>query len=136
MKSQVLNNKGLNALRLILLVNLNASIIFLLIITIITLSGSEAFLPDERNLYGPLAGNMRIMLIYLCMTVITVYSYCRFSHNSHGLILMGGFLILLIASLQVYSMINQIPVHENYGYLLFYLGSSHILYGLIDHKDP
>lgn len=127
--------KGLNALRLVLLVNLNASIIFLLIITIITLSGSEVFLPDERDLYGPLAGNMRIMLIYLCMTVITVYSYCRFSHNAHGLILMGGFLILLIASLQVYSMINQIPVHENYSYLLFYLGSSHLLYGLIDRKN-
>ncbi len=57
MKSQVLNMKGLNALRLVLLVNLNASIIFLLIITIITLSGSEVFLPDERDLYGPLAGD-------------------------------------------------------------------------------
>lgn len=123
-------SKSLAVLKILLQVNFNASVIFLLIVSVFSLAGSDFFFADQRDLYGPLAGNLRLMLIYLCLTEIAVYSYCHFSHNNQGIVILGIFLLLLIASLQFYGYVNQIPIDTNYHFFFLYLGLSHILFGV------
>lgn len=129
MNATVVVSKSLSFLKLLLQVNFNASVIFLLIVSVISMAGSDFFFTDNSDLYGPLAHNLRFVLFYLCMIELGVYSFCRFVGNYQGIAVLGVFILLLIASLEVYSVINQIPVDENYARLFWYSGLSHLGFG-------
>jgi hypothetical protein len=129
MNSVAIASKSLSLLKLLLQVNFNASVIFLLIVSVISMTGSDYFFTDNSDLYGPLANNLRFVLFYLCMIEIGVYSFCRFVDNYQGIALLGVFILLLIASLEVYSVINQVPVDDNYARLFLYSGLSHLGFG-------
>ncbi len=130
MNTQISPSASLNILKIALQVNVHASIIILLIVSILTISGSDLLFTELSELYGPLAGNLRLMLVYLCIVEITVFSYCHFSNNYQGTALLGIFLLLLIPALAFYGRVNQIPIDNNYHWLFLYLGVSHLLYGL------
>ncbi len=128
-------SKSLTVVKILVQVNFNAAVIFLLIVSVFSIAGSEFFFSDLADLYGPLAGNLRMMLAYLCLTEVAVYSYCRYSHNNQGLVVLGIFLLFLILSLQFYGYINQIPIDKNYYGFFLYLGLSHILFGAFSSPD-
>ncbi|MDD1621468.1 MAG: hypothetical protein LUQ11_08295 [Methylococcaceae bacterium] len=131
MNNSSVNNKGFNVLKLILAINFNASVIFLLIVGVISAMGSTLFFDDQNELYGPMAGNLRLMLIYLCLTELAVYSFCRFGDNYQGLLILGAFLLILMVSIEFYGTINQVPIDDNYPRFFLYLGLSHIGYGAL-----
>lgn len=110
-------------------VNFNAAVILLLISGAATVLGNPLFFEDISDLYGPLANNMRLMMFYLCLIQIAVYSFYTLSNSPTVLAALGIFLLLLIGSLEFYSVINQIEVDENYRLLFIYSGLSHLLYG-------
>ena len=87
MNSAVIAGKSLSLLKLLLQVNFNASVIFFLIVSVISMTGSDYFFSDNSDLYGPLANNLRFVLFYLCMIEIGVYSFCRFVNNYQGIAL-------------------------------------------------
>lgn len=132
MNNSIVTGKSINVLKLLLAVNFNASVIFLLIATVISALGGTLFFEDQSELYGPLASNLRLMLVYLSLTELSVYSFCRFNNSYQNLTLLGMFLLLLAVSIEIYSAINQIPVDENYRWFFLYLGLSHIGYGGMD----
>lgn len=119
------------ALNILLQLNFNASIIFLLIVSAISMTGSSFFFENSAELYGPMAANLPLMLVYLSLTEIAVTSFCRFSGNYQALLALGAFLLLLTVSVEFYGVINQVPVDENYRWLFLYLGLSHLAYGWI-----
>jgi hypothetical protein len=118
-------------LKLLLAVNFSASLIFLLLVSIISLFGSPLIFEDQNELYGPMAGNLRLMLVYLCLTELAVFSFCRFSDNYRGVLVLGLFLLLLAISIEFYGEINQVPIDENYRWFFMYLGLSHVAYGTL-----
>ncbi len=126
MNNSGVNDKGFNVLKLILAVNFNAAVIFLLIVGVISAMGGTLIFEDQSELYGPMAGNLRLMLIYLCLTELAVYSYCRFGETYQGLFVLGIFLLLLAISIEFYGAINQIPIDGNYRWFFLYLGLSHV----------
>lgn len=129
MLSDSMTTKTLNFVQLILQVNFNAAVILLLISGAATVLGNPMFFEDNSDLYGPLANNMRLMMFYLCLIQIAVYSFYTLGNSPTALAILGIFLLLLIGALEFYSVVNQIEVDENYRELFIYSGLSHLLYG-------
>lgn len=126
-----------NLLHLLLQVNFNASAIFVLIVSVLSLTGSEIFFDNSAELYGPLANNLRFVLFYLCLIQVAVYGFYQTSRNYAALLMLGVFLLLLTFSLEFYAAINQIEIDQNYSRLFLYAGLSHSLYGglaIVKHK--
>lgn len=129
MNTQSISIKSLNMLQLLLQINFNASVIFLLIVSVLSITGSEMFFENSPDLYGPLANNLRIVLLYICMMQLAVYGFYQMSNNYAGVFILGAFLLVLIVALKFYSVINQIEVDESYQQVFLYAGLSHLFYG-------
>ncbi|WP_150051055.1 MULTISPECIES: hypothetical protein [Methylomonas] len=129
MNTQALSHHSMRCLLLLLRINFNASVIIVLVAGIMTLTGSELFFRNTVDLYGPLANNLRWVLMYLCLVQLAVYGFYQFSQNYAAVFALGGFILLLILSLEYYSSINQIEIDDNFEPFLLYTGLSHVLYG-------
>jgi len=129
MNTQALSHQSIRCLLLVLRINFNASVIIVLVAGVMTLTGSELFFRNTVDLYGPLANNLRWVLMYLCLVQLAVYGFYQFSQNYTAVFALGGFILLLILSLEYYSSINQIEIDENFEPFLLYAGLSHVLYG-------
>ncbi len=120
---------GWLAIRVISSLNLQAAIGFLLFGAVLALRGESQFFEYEDDVYGPMMGNLRLMLVYLGVAEIAVYIMCRMRGKYQVMLLVGGFFIILMASIDFYGFINQVPVDDHYKFLFLYLGLSHLLYG-------
>lgn len=129
MNTQSISNKSLNLLQILLQINFNASVIFVLLVSILTITGSELFFENSADLYGPLANNLRIVLVYICMMQLAVYGFYQINNNYAGVFVLGVFLLVMIIALKFYAVINQIEVDDNYHQVFLYAGFSHLLYG-------
>ncbi|AEG00109.1 hypothetical protein [Methylomonas methanica] len=129
MNTRSLSSASLNILQIFLQVNFNASVILILLASVLSLTGSEFFFENTSDLYGPLANNLRLVLIYLCLVQIAVYGFYQMSSNYAAIVALGAFLLILILSLEYYSAVNQVEIDENYQQVFLYAGLSHLLYG-------
>lgn len=129
MIAKFLNQKTLQLLSMLSAVNFNAAIIFLLIVSLISAAGSVVIFDNNSELYGPLAGNLRLMLVYLTLSQFAAYCFCSYTQNYRPLMPVGLFWLLLMGSIEFYGMVNQIPIDEDYGRLFLYLGLSNLVYG-------
>lgn len=123
------SNVSLNILQQLLQFNFNVSVIFILLVSLLSLTGSELFFENNSDLYGPLANNLRMVLLYLSLVQLAVYGVYQFSCNYAAVFTLGAFLLILIVSLQCYSIINQIDIDPNYQKIFLYAGLSQVLYG-------
>ncbi|MGZ8144675.1 MAG: hypothetical protein ACXW0L_08505 [Methylosarcina sp.] len=114
--------------------NFYISVISLITAGVMAISGGPSFFEFNEDLYGPLANNLRIMLIYLTIAEVILCSYCFLIKQFKIFIIAGFFLILTSGSLKFYSVINDIAVDENFFVFFLYLGLSHILFGIIKSK--
>jgi len=129
MIDKFLNQKTLPLLSLMSAINFNGAVIFLLVVSLFSAAGSSLFFDNNSELYGPLAGNLRLMLIYLTLSQFAGYCFCSYSQNYRPLLPIGLFWLLLMGSIEFYGMVNQIPIDEDYGWLFLYLGLSNWVYG-------
>lgn len=129
MNTRSLSCTSLNIIQIVLQVNFNASVMLILLASILSLTGSEFFFENTSDLYGPLANNLRLVLIYLCLVQIAVYAFHQISNNFTAITALGAFLLLLTISLEYYGSVNQLKIDENYQRLFLYAGMSHLLYG-------
>ena len=129
MNTHILFRSFMNLLQLFLQVNFNASVIFLLIASVLTLTGSELLIASDQDLYGPLVNNMRFILFYLCLMQVAVYGMYRAKKSYAAVLFLGVFFLLLMGSLEFYCEINQIEVDGNYQQIFLYVGLSHAFYG-------
>jgi len=113
--------------------NFYLSIIALIAGGILSFSDNGSFFEFHTDLYGPLANNLRMMLVYLALTEIFLCISCFFSGNTHYFMLVGLSLTLMSGSLQVYSLINAIEVDPNLSIFFAYTGLSHLAFGLSAH---
>lgn len=114
--------------QLVLAVNFTAALIFMVLVSFMTFLGHSVLFEDHSDLYGPMDSNLRLMMLYLCLTEIAVCSFCHFSKQYQGVLLMGCFLLVLAVSVDFYGEINQVPIDEHYRWFFAYLGLSHVAY--------
>jgi hypothetical protein len=129
MNTRSLSCTSLNIIQTVLQVNFNASVMLILLASILSLTGSEFFFENNSDLYGPLVNNLRLVLIYLCLVQIAVYGFYQVSSNYAAIVALGTFLLVLTVSLEYYGSVNQLEIDENYQQLFLYAGMSHLLYG-------
>ncbi|WP_333878009.1 hypothetical protein [Methylobacter sp.] len=129
MIAKFFNHKSLQWLSLLTAINFNAAVIFLLVVSLISAGGSSLFFDNNSELYGPLASNLRLMLIYLTLSQFSAYCFCSYIQNYRLLIGVGLFWVMLMGSIEFYGMVNQIPIDEGYSSLFLYLGLSNLAYG-------
>lgn len=129
MNTRSLSCTSLNIIQTVLQVNFNASVMLILLASILSLTGSEFFFENNSDLYGPLVNNLRLVLIYLCLVQIAVYGFYQVSSNYAAIVTLGAFLLVLTVSLEYYGSVNQLEIDENYQQLFLYAGMSHLLYG-------
>lgn len=129
MAKQLVVNKIQQMARLVFSVNFTASLIFLVLVSLMALLGQSVLFEDHSDLYGPMDNNLRLMMLYLCLMELAVCSFCHFSGENQGVWLMGWFLVLLAVSIEFYGEINDVPIDENYRWFFLYLGFSHVAYG-------
>ncbi|MDI1231483.1 MAG: hypothetical protein PSU93_10065 [Methylobacter sp.] len=131
MNTTIFNQKILSSLTMLSAINFNAAVIFLLVISVISATGSTLIFDNNSDLYGPLASNLRLMLIYLTLSEFAVYCFCSYRENYRLLILVGLFWLMLMGSIEYYGMINQISIDENYRWFFLYMGISNLAYGYL-----
>lgn len=122
--------KGIRQIEIILKANYYFSALLLIITAIFTISGHDILFQSDVALYGPLANNLRLMLLYLAFIEFAIVSYCCIKNQYQEIIFLGGFLILLIGSLEFYCKTNQITIDSGYRLFFTYIGLSHIAFGV------
>lgn len=126
-----MTSKTFHSLDLILAVNFVISVLLLIMGCLLSLSDRYSLFDLNQDLYGELMSNFKITLVYVAITELIVCTYCFFSKKSQYFILVGFFLILMIASVHFYSEINNVEIDENFSLFLLYIGVSHILFGVM-----
>lgn len=117
-------------LKWIIEINFFISVIVLIAGGILSISDDGSIFEFNVDLYGPLANNLRMMLIYLAFTEVFLCIGCWLLGKTQFFILSGFSLALLTGSLRVYSIINDIEVDPDLSIFFTYTGLSHIAYGL------
>ncbi|MGZ8188141.1 MAG: hypothetical protein ACXWTN_05185, partial [Methylosarcina sp.] len=109
-----MNDLPHRSIRFLVKANFYISVISLITAGVMAISGGPSFFEFNEDLYGPLANNLRMMLIYLAIVEVILCVYCFLIKQFKIFIIAGFFLILTSGSLKFYSVINDIAVDENF----------------------
>lgn len=112
--------------------NFAIATILLAVVAFLAVTNNEILFEDSEefaDLYGPLASNLRIILVYVGIAGATVATYCWYNQKQHFLFGVGFFYLFLIAGFAIYGDINQIPIDPQYNSFFLYQGVSHIVFG-------
>lgn len=101
-------SKPLTILQGIVEVNFYLSVVVLISGCVLSISESASVFEFNVDLYGPLANNLRMILVYLALTEVFLCAGCFLLNKPQFFLLIGLSLVLMIGSLEVYSTINDI----------------------------
>ncbi len=135
MNTPLLNHKLLPPLKLLSAINFNVAVVFLLVASLLSVKGSSFFFDNNSELYGPLASNLRLMMIYLTVSQFSVYCLSSYIQNYRILIPVGLFWLLLTGSIEFYGVVNQIVIDEDYSLLFLYMGMSNLIYATTKNAE-
>jgi len=115
--------------------NFYFSIIVLVIGCLMSVTENNSFFEFNVELYGALANNLRMILVYLALTEVFLCLWCYFLGKTQFFMLIGLSLMLMTGSLQVYSVINDIEVDPNLSIFFIYTGLSHVAFGALSYLN-
>lgn len=124
-------SKALQISKVIIEMNFCASVVVLMAGCFLSLSPSRSVFSFDQEIYGAMAGSLKIMMLYLGITEILVCLYFFFNKKPQPLIVVGAFLILMIGSLEFYGRINGVEIDAEFVPFLLYTGLSHIIFGVV-----
>jgi len=124
-------SKSLTILKWLVEINFYLSVVVLIAGSVLSVSENSSIFEFNVDLYGPLANNLRMMLIYLAFTEVFLFAGCFLLGKTQFFMLLGFSLVLMTGSLEVYSVINDIEVDPDLSIFFTYTGLSHIAYGLL-----
>jgi hypothetical protein len=124
-------SKSLALLKGLVEANFYVSVAVLIAGCMLSISEDASIFEFNVDLYGPLANNLRMILVYLALTEVFLCIGCFLLKKAQFFILIGLSLVLMIGSLAVYGMINDIQVDPNLSVFFAYTGLSHIAFGLL-----
>lgn len=112
---------------------IEANFYFSLVILIagsgVSLSSTYTLFEFNEAVYGELANNLRMIMVYLAFTEILIFVYCYVTRHYHYYLLVGFFLIVMVGSLSFYGEVNNVEIDPNLDLFLYYTGFSHALFG-------
>ncbi len=116
-------------LRLLIESNFYFSLVVLIFGAAVSLSDTYTLFEFNADLYGELANNLRIMMIYLALTEVMIFGCCFITKQYQYYMLVVVFLITIIPGLAFYGQVNNVEIDPNLDIFFFYTGVSHVLMG-------
>lgn len=109
--------------------NFYFSLVILIFGSSVSLSDDYTLFDFNTDLYGELAINLRMMMVYLAFSSLLIFGYCFLTKNFAYYLLVGFFLVLMVGSLKFYGQVNNVEIDPNLDLFFFYTGFSHLLFG-------
>jgi hypothetical protein len=126
-----MDSKIFHSLDIVLAINFIVSVIFLVAGCLLSLTDQYSLFELNQDLYGEFISNFKITMFYVAITELIICGYCFISKKNEFFILVGFFLILMVASIHFYSEINNIELDANLSLFFLYTGVSHVLFGVL-----
>ncbi|WP_434148091.1 hypothetical protein ACR2R6_12670 [Methylocaldum gracile subsp. desertum] len=100
---------------------------------IAVLGNLNLVIPEAEGFYGPMRNNLFIVVGYLLISQIVLW-YFRYRRGSRIEALLMGLIFLLTAGgVELYAMLNDLPISQIFVFASVYLGAAHILYYFGEH---
>lgn len=115
--------------------NFTVAVIVMIAVSVFAMTDSQILFQDSSeldelsDLYGPLANNLRLILVYVGIVEANLLIYCWSRQKQQILLWVGIFYLLMIGGFAFYGEVNQIPIDGSYNLFFLYQGISHILLG-------
>ena len=122
---------SLTFLKWLVELNFYSSIAVLIIGCVMSISDAHSFFEFNVELYGALANNLRMVLVYLAFTEVFLCFWCFFLGKTQFFMLIGLSLLAMTGSLHVYSVINDVEIDPDLSLFFMYTGLSHIAFGAL-----
>lgn len=103
-----------SALKTIIEGNFLVSVMVLVVVSIFCISPTHSYFDMNEELFGAMANNLRLTMLYLGVTEVLICAYCFASKRTQFFIPVGFFLILMMGSMQFYDVINDVNIDENF----------------------
>lgn len=122
---------SLKGIEFLIKANFAVALILLGVGAILSMTNDVALFEDnaDLDLYGPLANNLRLILVYAAIAEANVAAYCMAKEKQNMFLGVGLFYLVMIGGFEFYGFTNQMEVEDSYGEFFFYQGISHVLYG-------
>jgi hypothetical protein len=117
------------SLKAIIEANFYISIMVLVVGSGFCISPSYSFFDLNEDLFGAMANNLRLIMLYLAITEVLICTFCLLTKTIQLFIPVGFFLILMIGSIKFYGEINDVEIDEKFPLFFLYTGVSHIVFG-------
>ena len=121
----------MQGLRYLIEANFYFSLAILICGSAVSLSDTYTLFEFNTEVYGELATNLRIMMVYIAFTSILIYGFCFLTGSYQYYLLVGFFLIVMVGSLHFYGEINNVEIDPDLDTFFFYTGISHALFGAL-----
>lgn len=116
--------------------NYFTAVISMILTLVFMLAGKISLIELDGALYGAIGNNLTVVILYLIMITLVLPGYCFVKKQYLGITLLGFFYLLLIGSMEIYSYVNAIPLNREYYLLFFYVGLSHMIFGMsVDQSE-
>ncbi len=126
--------KNQKVCHLLIETNYYISVVAMVVSLIFVLAGKINILKFDGFMYGAIGNNLNVVIMYMILLSVLLPAYCFAKKKYQEITCLGGFYLLMPASLEIYSQINDIPLIGDYTLLFTYAGLSHISYSLIACK--
>jgi hypothetical protein len=122
---------SLKSIEFLVKANFAVAVILVIVVAVLTLTDDSVLFEDnaDLDLYGPLANNLRLILVYTAIAEVNIAWYCWAKQKQSMLLGVGLFYLAMIGGFEFYGFANQMPIEDNYGEFFLYQGISHVLYG-------
>ncbi len=122
---------SLKGIEFLIKANFAVALILLGVGAILSMTNDVALFEDnaDLDLYGPLANNLRLILVYAAIAEANVAAYCMAKEKQNMFVGVGLFYLVMIGGFEFYGFTNQMEVEDSYGEFFLYQGLSHVLYG-------
>ena len=122
---------SLKGIEFLIKANFAVAVILVVVVAVLTMTDDAVLFEDnaDLDLYGPLANNLRLILVYMAIAEVNIASYCWAKQKQSMLLGVGLFYLVMIGGFEFYGFANQMDVEEKYGEFFLYQGLSHVLYG-------
>lgn len=125
--------KRFKGIHLLVEANFYIAVLVLVVGSVLSVSAANPIFEFNNELYGPLGNNLRIMMVYLAFSEILFCFVCFVTRSTQYLLVYGLFLALMSGSIEIYSLINDIPVDPNLSIFFLYTGGSQCLFGFFEY---
>ncbi|MCX8049460.1 MAG: hypothetical protein N3A55_07350 [Methylohalobius sp.] len=94
----------------------------------IVLVKPDLIFPEIMQIYGPLARNLLIIVLYLLVFQLLLWAFCYRRSGYLEALIMGGALLIAALGIPFYSHVNGLPISLPLVLGMAYCGLSHLLY--------